>query len=248
MKLSASGATHPGRVRIRNEDAFYVGPGLYVVCDGMGGGVRGDEAAEVACATVADLWMESATSTTTVERLRGIVEVANEAVYALAYGSNMGTTIVALAIENGRGAVAWVGDSRLGRLRGGRFEWLTEDHSVQADLDRAARDRGEEPRKVRGVAHIVTRALGRASVKVDAAEVDVRVGDVFLLCSDGVWGELEDPRIKDLDISPLFGIASRAAHPVAPTTPEDVARSFVSLALEFGGRDNATAIVLRVEE
>jgi len=252
VKLSASGATHPGRVRGRNEDAYHVGPGLYVVADGMGGSHRGDVAAETACSVVADAWecgldVVRSNGLDLAARLRLCAEVANGAIIARAAGSNMGTTVVCLAVEGARGAVAWVGDSRCGRLRGGHFEWLTRDHSLRATVARSHKKPLTDVELAQVPANILTRALGRAGTKVDVEEVDVRAGDIFLLCSDGVWGELEDSRIRELDIGPLFGLPSRAVHPVAPASPEEVARNFMSLALEFGGRDNCTTVVVRVE-
>lgn len=253
MRLVASGATHPGRVRDRNEDSFHVGPGFYVVADGMGGAHRGDIASETAISAAVATWEDRCPfavdrNMSVTRRVARAVEDANVAVLGAAHGTDMGTTIVCLGIDGARGAVAWVGDSRCGRLRGGKFAWLTRDHSaaeVERERDRAA---GHEPGRYRGLEHALTRALGRVDAAPEDVNFDVQAGDVFLLCSDGIWSEIEDAseRIQK-GAGAILATILRGTSPASTWNAREVAESVVSLALEWGGRDNCTAVVVRVE-
>jgi serine/threonine protein phosphatase PrpC len=242
------GQTHIGR-RTTNEDAFCVRPelGLFVVADGLGG----QEGGEVASRCVVDAFIEfgervaqdpEATWPHKPEPQRSReenllaagTELAQRAVQTrrVGYLRDMGSTVVALAVgEKGRGAVAHVGDSRLYRLREGQLEVLTRDHSITEEL----REQGMEPppRGQSSFGHIITRALGTERAEPTVQLLELRVGDVYLLCSDGLYEPLGTERI---------------AAGLALPDIQQVCATLVTGAYEAGGRDNITAVVVRIAE
>lgn len=250
LDVLAAGETDRGCKRASNEDTLLVRSdlGLYVVADGAGGHNAGNVASAIATSAVAKHFDASEVESrdrpeidafglwTAARRLSSSVQRANAAVIEIARSSNkyrgMGTTIVcALLIpETGRLHIAHVGDSRCYRLRGGTLELLTHDHSIlndvmelYADLDDAALTR--LPRKV------ITRALGLdEQVRVSVRTFQARVEDRYLLCSDGLTGELRESLLEN-----LLGQTASVA---------DVVRDVVRAAKEAGGRDNITALVL----
>jgi protein phosphatase len=174
-----------------------------------------------------------------VERLRAAVIEANARIFARADDSRihrgMGTTVVAAAFckDSGELCIAHAGDSRAYRLRDGRLEQLTRDHSLVSDAllerpDLSSNDLAYLPRNV------ITRALGIGpTVDVDVRGERVRVGDLFLLCSDGLHGHVPEDQIT----------AILEGHPVLT---EACAR-LVDSANEAGGKDNITAVLIRIE-
>ncbi len=229
-------ATDVGRVRSNNQDSFLVREGdLFAVADGMGGHQGGEVASALALEILGQAHDEPSTST-----LVRAVRSANQAVFDKA-GSDpdlkgMGTTLTALAdVETGEGrrlGIANVGDSRLYRVRNDGIEQLTEDHSLVASLVRQGRITAEEAEN-HPQRNILTRALGiDESVAVDSWEVDPVAGDRFLICSDGLFNEVDENRL----VATLRRFED----------PGDAARELVRLANEGGGRDNITAVVVDV--
>ena len=232
MYLTAVTCTDVGRVRERNEDRVIGTERLLAVADGMGGPPGGDIAASTAVAIV-----EAAFSGGSLDELAAGVRASNAAVFARArddeHLEGMGTTLSAVALTGiGELAVVNVGDSRAYRLRDGRLEQLTTDHSLTAELVRHGTLRAEEavdhPQRA-----ILTRALGVGpNVDVDGAVHTVTVGDRLLLCSDGLWSEVSDDDLRaSLD-------ANRDLDAVAHAT--------VDQALAAGGRDNISVVVAEV--
>lgn len=243
LRIDAAARTHRGR-RPNNEDAHVVDLDrrLFVVADGMGGYEGGEVASRLVVHVVHDFFVLDETDAERtwpfgIDHARGYVEnqlacavrLANLEVIQRRRGrlAKMGSTVVAVAIDGDRAVLAHVGDSRIYRLRGGRLDQLTRDHSLYAQLD--AMGVAEKPE---GIGHIITRAIGFG----DDAEPDLRVeplapGDVFLLCSDGLTDPL-DPET----IAAMLSIddAGRAAE------------GLVSAAYDAGGTDNITALVVRV--
>ncbi len=235
-RFAAGTATDVGRVRSNNQDSHYVRDGeLYAVADGMGGHQGGEVASALALSVLNETYGDRSTITL-VEAVRS----ANQAVYEKA-GSDpeltgMGTTLTALADvdtdEGKRLAIVNVGDSRLYRLHDGEFEQLTDDHSLVASLVRQGRITAEEAES-HPQRNILTRALGiDAAVAVDSWEIEPIVGDRFLICSDGLFNEVDENRM----VATLRRLAD----------PTDAARELVRLANEGGGRDNITAVVVDV--
>ena len=228
--------TDTGRQRNANEDSFFARAPVFVVADGMGGAQAG-EVASKAAATAFDRDLPDAQP----ERvLRETIEAANREIHEHARAdpalTGMGTTITA-AIVDAAGeevGIGHVGDSRAYRLRDGKLERLTRDHSLVEEMRRKGQltDAQAEDHPQRS---IITRALGpEPEVEVDVQTVPAQAGDVFLLCSDGLTTMLGDDRI---------------ARVLAGATSMDAAvRALVDEANRAGGRDNITALAFRLED
>jgi protein phosphatase len=236
MRLGASaGKTDAGRVRRRNEDAFVRDPPLFVVADGMGGAQAGEVASRLAAAAFREF--HDADGLAPEERLAAIVQEANRRIYERARTdsevSGMGTTVTAALVGDDHVAIGHVGDSRAYRLRDGRLEQLTEDHSLVADLMRSGRLTPEEA-DAHPQRSVITRALGTdPEVDVDTSAVEAQPGDLFLLCSDGLTTMVSDEEILRL-------VAE------APTLDEAAAR-LVMAANSGGGEDNVTVVLFALE-
>jgi protein phosphatase len=228
--------TDTGRQRSANEDSFFVRPPIFVVADGMGGA----QAGEVASKAAADAFDRDLPAGAPESFLRETIEDANREIHELARDDpsrkGMGTTITA-AIVNAEGeevAIGHVGDSRAYRLRGGRLERLTRDHSLVEEMRRKGQltDAQAEEHPQRS---IITRALGpEPDVDVDVQTVPAKPGDVFLICSDGLTTMLGEEQIAKL----LTGA----------TSMEAATRALVDEANRAGGRDNITALAFRLED
>jgi protein phosphatase len=235
--LRWGGATHVGRVRSDNQDNYLARDeaGLWAVADGMGGHSGGEIASQIACETLGRSFVER-----TVDGLVDAVEQANAAVFRTGSDdpklTGMGTTVVALAVVDHEGdevlAIANVGDSRCYRWSQGELDQLTTDHSLVADLVREGSLSPEEA-AVHPQRNIVTRVLGvYDSVPVDVFVVDPHHGDRYLLCSDGLFNEVPEPAIA--------AVLRRLGD------PGKAAAELVRLAIEGGGRDNITVVVVDV--
>jgi serine/threonine protein phosphatase PrpC len=236
LNLAWGGASDVGRVRQGNEDALLAEHGVFVVADGMGGHNAGEVASELAVTTLRSALRDSVTST---EQLRELVQQANTTIYTASLDDStqrgMGTTLTALVMIPGitdRVLVANVGDSRTYVLRDGVVSRITTDHSYVQELVNegviTADDARKHPQK-----NIVTRALGiDRYVAVDVFSHDMRTGDRFLLCSDGLVDE-----VTDIEITSILSNNANAA---------DAANALVTAANDAGGRDNTTVVVVDV--
>ena len=209
--------------------------GIFAVADGMGG----HQAGEVASAMAVDAVRRMARSheKPSIAALREAVLAAHEAILARAAASSacsgMGTTLSLLWHGGGYAYIAHVGDSRIYRLRAGRLEQITQDHSLVEEMVRSGLITAEEAR-VHPRRNIITRALGTQGENApDLLAADVKPGDVWLLCSDGLTGMVEDAEIERV----------LAAQPL-----EQAADTLLRMALEAGGRDNITLILYRCED
>src|SRR6476659_10947614 len=228
--------TDTGRQRNANEDSFFVRSPIFVVADGMGGA----QAGEVASKAAAEAFDRDLPAGSPETFLRETIEAANRQIHELARDdpsrAGMGTTITA-AIVNAEGeelAIGHVGDSRAYRLRGGKLERLTRDHSLVEEMRRKGQltDEQAEDHPQRS---IITRALGpEPEVEVDVQTVPAAPGDVFLICSDGLTTMLSDEKLGGL----LVGA----------TSMEAAVRALVDEANRAGGRDNITALAFRLED
>jgi len=248
VKFGAKSDT--GCVRENNEDSFRVAPelNLFVLSDGMGGLEAGEVASRMAVETVLEHCREAEADpglpllgervervSGAANRLASAIRAANDSVYRAAQQGaghrGMGATIVAAKCTDHRLSVAHVGDSRIYRLRDGRFEQLTHDHSFVAEEVRNGRMTQEEANSST-MQNVLVRALGiDPTVDVDLAEVPLLEGDTVLLCSDGLTRELSDAQIAA--VLGDYGSANAAAD------------ELVELARQAGGGDNVTVIVLR---
>jgi len=244
--------TDVGRVRDGNEDSFLVDKklSLYVVADGMGGHAAGEVASAMAVrafrdsvAKARDMLDDYEKGTGNVSRkdvlrlLEGAVQEACSEVHAEAQRDEtkrgMGTTLTALLIIGSRGFIAHVGDSRCYLVRQGSVHLLSEDHSLINELLKRGRLTKEQIEKVQ-YKNAVTRAVGvYESVEGDTLDFDVLAGDRFLICSDGLHGYFEDT-----EYTKLFD----------ETPEEEISQKLVDLANERGGKDNITAIVVRIPD
>lgn len=248
-KMQFVAMSDTGRVRSHNEDAIGTDAdiGLAILADGMGGYKAGEVASALAISTVTDLVSrhlkdarkqkahESGYAAETI-LLRKAVEAANKAIHdasrADAQCEGMGTTIVACLYYNNRVSVAHVGDSRLYRLRGDRFEQVTLDHSLLQELVSRGFYTPEEARKSLNK-NLVTRALGiEPTVKVDVQEDVVLLNEIHLLCSDGLSDMVEDEDIH-LTISTFSANLEMAAE------------QLIRVANDNGGRDNVSVVMTK---
>ena len=248
-KLQFVGLTDTGRVRSHNEDAIGtdIETGLVVLADGMGGYKAGEVASALAVKTVTE---EVTTKLKDVRKqkdhesgyaaetilLRNAIAKANQIIHQTAKSQpqceGMGTTIVACLYYDNRFSVAHVGDSRLYRLRGDRFEQVTLDHSLLQELVSRGFYTPEEARKSLNK-NLVTRALGiEPTVQIDVQEDVVLTGDVHLLCSDGLSDMVEDEDIH-LTISTFNANLDTAA------------QQLVRMANDNGGRDNVSVVLAK---
>ncbi len=231
-----AGFTDPGRKRRRNEDSFVMEPPLFAVADGMGGAQAGEVASRLAAAAFREF--HSADELDPEARLAAIIQEANRRIYERASEdaqvSGMGTTITAALVAADGLAIGHVGDSRAYRLRGGKFEQLTDDHSLVADLVRSGRITPEEA-DTHPQRSVITRALGTdREVDVDTFAVEAESEDLFLLCSDGLTTMVDDEEIRDL--------VTRAGD------LDQAAKGLVKAANKAGGEDNITVVLFRLAE
>jgi serine/threonine protein phosphatase PrpC len=252
LALAAAGSSHPGREREENEDAFGLFPRsrLFVVADGMGGRAGGAMAAKIAVEEVERFFREQHASPRSpwpfpIDKalslgsnlLRVGMQVANQKIRETASSRTeyhrMGATIAALAVGETQVVVAHVGDVRVYRLRTGELTRLTRDHSVLEEV-RAARP-GITDQELEAIGHrnVVTRALGsRPEVEPSVSNHELERGDLYLLCSDGLWGS-----VPDVDL------ANRMA---AAVDLDAGVQRLIEAANAAGGPDNITALLVRV--
>jgi len=228
--------TDTGRQRSANEDSLFVRAPVFVVADGMGGA----QAGEVASKAAADSFDRELPAGPPERVLEETIEAANRTIHEHARNdpdlAGMGTTITATIVdpEAEEVAIGHVGDSRAYRLRAGKLERLTRDHSLVEEMRRKGQltDAQAEDHPQRS---IITRALGpEPEVVVDLQTVPAQAGDVFLVCSDGLTTMLGDEQIARL--------LSRA------TSMQSAVRALVDEANRAGGRDNITVVAFRLED
>jgi protein phosphatase len=228
-----------GRQRSSNQDSCgdFTGPQgwrLLVVADGMGGHQGGATASSLAVEAIRDVFGRS--QSPPMAMLREAFEAANRRIYETASQNlalqGMGTTAVVLLLDGTEAAwVAHVGDSRAYRLRANRLEPLTKDHSVVVQLMETKGLTREEAEQSPN-SHVLLRAIGvEPEVEADVKPVPLELGDRFLLCSDGLWGEVPDVEIAEV---------------LQRHTPADVARLLVAEANQRGGPDNITVQVAAI--
>src|SRR5271157_1247758 len=249
LGLEVVGRSDVGRIRPSNEDSFGfdLRQGIFVVCDGMGGHAAGEVASKIAVDTVLSYFRDKeplAADASLIDAplgaqlLSDAVNKANETILEYAEGhsgaSGMGTTLVAARFAEGRFTIAHIGDSRIYLMRNGSLVQLTEDHSLVMEQVRRGIMTVEEAKKSTAQ-HIITRALGTEdNSPPDLAEFPAEPGDVLMLTTDGVLRHLEDPQIHE-------------ALRDAPTL-QAACDQLIDLALEAGGEDNATCVLLRVKQ
>lgn len=228
---SCGAATHPGRVRSHNEDAHLAAAPVFVVADGMGGHSRG----EVASAAVVDEFGRLVGSPwVSAEELHGAIVRATAIIDDLsATGAPPGSTASGVVLAQQAGRPYWlafnVGDSRVYLHRDGRLRQVSVDHSFRQEL----LDRGTPEAEITVGRNVITRALGAGQGGVPVVDqwlIPAAVADRVLICSDGLSNELDEATMEH-----LLG---------ASLDPQDAAAQLVTRAVDAGGRDNVTAVVV----
>jgi protein phosphatase len=250
LRIEVVGETNVGMKRNHNEDNFAIldEEGLYIVADGMGGHASGEVASKLAVDTIRDFFKSTGqdpdkTWPYKMERGKGYeenrlitsIKLANLRIFEEAQGNigkrGMGTTVVATFAVEGGVYLSHVGDSRIYRIRDGKIEQLTEDHSLLNDYIKMKRLSAEEianfPHK-----NVIVRALGmKENVKVDTRFETPKAGDILLMCSDGLSGPVDD--------------ADMLAIVRSSTDLKGAVRRLIARANENGGPDNITAVLIR---
>ncbi len=250
MQVKSFGLTHVGRQRQHNEDSFLVEDKakLYLVADGMGGHAAGEIASRIAVDSISEFiihtkeddgtWPHAYDENfrRTTNRLMAAVRMANtrvlEAMRKDARLRGMGTTVVACLADDDMMSFAHVGDSRAYLIRDGQLSRITNDHSWVFEQVQAGMLTEAEAEK-HPLRNVITRALGGAlTVTPDAAEVEVRPGDLYLLCSDGLTGMVPEDEILRL----------------VTENEDDLQKAcqvLIDTANERGGLDNVTTILVK---
>jgi len=252
LKVRFSGETHIGMKRQHNEDSLFLPEveRLAVVADGMGGHASGEVASKMAVDTLAEhfrntrdeaeiTWpyrLDPADRYESTRLINGI-QLANLKIYDRAQTDDkchgMGTTIVATLFCDDHIVIGHVGDSRVYRLRDGKLHQLTEDHSLLNDYIKMKRMTEEEIGKFQHK-NVIVRALGmKESVQVDVMTDAFKLGDVYLMCSDGLSGMIDDDGLCEV---------------LKQETDVDRAcEALITLANRNGGVDNITCVLAKLE-
>jgi serine/threonine protein phosphatase PrpC len=267
MKTRFAGKTDVGLQREHNEDSLLVMDDMRVaaVADGMGGHRSGDVASQLAVSTLRDFfeitvrkdatWPFPANPDLSDEEnyLVTGLRLSNRRIFDRSLKAmndfGMGTTIVAAMFSPGsrKVTVAHVGDSRAYRIRDGKITQLTRDHSLVSDAAHMAPWLSEEE-VAQLPPNVITRALGiREDVVVDLFTEDTRLGDVYLLCSDGLCGTLTDEQMRDVVLRHVNGPGSDDAPNLGTDDLDQACAELVDRANYYGGPDNITVVLCTIE-
>jgi serine/threonine protein phosphatase PrpC len=251
MKIRYAAKTDVGMKRTHNEDYFSLieDEQLFLVADGMGGHASGEVASKMAAETIGEFYQrtredEDATWPYKMDRSLSYIEnrlvcgikLANLRIFEtsnrdLRY-KGMGTTIVSTLVAGDKIYVGHVGDSRVYRVREGGISQLTRDHSLLEDYKEAKPDMTEEEERNFPHKNVITRALGmRETVQVDIRSHQIKSGDVYILCSDGLSGMVVDTQICQIAVN--------------AKSLERAVAELVDAANRNGGTDNVTTLLLQ---
>ena len=254
MKIRYAAKTDVGMKRTHNEDYFSLieDEQLFMVADGMGGHASGEVASKMAAETINEFYQrtrddDDATWPYKMDRSLSYIEnrlvcsikLANLRIYETSMRDirykGMGTTIVTVMVCGDKIYVGHVGDSRAYRVREGEIVQLTRDHSLLEDYKEAKPDMTEEEERNFPHKNVITRALGmRETVQVDIRGFQIKSGDVYVLCSDGLSGMVHDDQIRDITKN--------------ATNLERAVAELVDMANRAGGTDNITTLLLQCVE
>ncbi len=233
MRWSSACDTHPGNIREQNEDAVLSlsGSGFWLVADGMGGHADGDYASDAIVQSLAEVTLthDLCDCVDAIEdRLLEVNDHLRRQARVQGEGRTIGSTVVAMVAREGVGVALWAGDSRLYRLRRGRMELITRDHNPVADL----LDRGAitEEEALDADTHVVTRAVGgQPDLHLDVVVFDIQADDTLLLCSDGLY--------REVDLEVIRGALEGEV--------EAAVEELMIRCLEGAARDNVSVVVTR---
>lgn len=221
-----------GHVRKVNEDSFLDASesALWVVADGMGGHSRGDRASQEIIAQL-QTFRPTNNYRADIEDLVTRLDKANAFCRQQVDGQVMGSTVALLYIHEQTGHALWAGDSRLYRYRAGELKQLTEDHSLVGELQRLG-ELTEDEAENHPSSNVITRAVGVADeLDLQLLQIELQPGDRFLLCSDGLFKDVQRGEVRENMSLPSM---------------EQALEKMVRLALRRGGTDNVTAIVVQL--
>ncbi len=228
--------THTGKRRQHNEDAVLSRPDnqLWAVADGMGGHHAGEVASQAIVSALYALVPQASLAEQVdamEDALLGVNEDLRQRAQRCGNRTTIGSTVVAMACRGSTGVALWAGDSRLYRLRHGQLELITRDHNPVSDLlDSGAVTEAEA---LAADTNIITRAVGgQPHLHLDVAIFDIEPQDTYLLCTDGLYRELEKREL-------LEGLAKREL--------EEAADALLSRCLEGPARDNVSLVIVRPE-
>jgi serine/threonine protein phosphatase PrpC len=234
LHWSSASITHTGMVRKLNEDACLelVARGIWAVADGMGGHAAGDYASQSIVETLARL-PEPASLGEAVSAVRDSLQRVNARLTEEARKRReqvIGSTVVVLLAFGSHAVVVWAGDSRLYRYRPDGLQQLTRDHSQVEELVAQGLITRQQAQRYPG-SNVITRAVGVMDpLELDSEMFDVQEGDIFLLCSDGLYNEVSDNEIREA---------------LAVGDCQYSCKLLVERALAHGARDNVTVVVAR---
>lgn len=237
MDLKSAAGTNVGLVRPQNEDSYHCDHPLYVVADGLGGHAAGEVASKMVVDRLREVAIaDDATADEAQQQLAEAVRDANQRIHTSAtedaQHAGMGTTVTAAVAVGDRLCFAHVGDSRAYLYRDGELEHITEDHTPVQRAVRAGVISPEEALR-HPSRHVLAQAVGLdVDVEVDSPTLDLKVGDRILFCSDGLTDPVPDPTLKR-----LLGTFE---------TPQETVDGLIKAALNGGGPDNVTLIVIDV--
>lgn len=233
----SSAATHCGAIRNMNEDAFLNrnNDGLWVVADGMGGHEAGEVASEMISTCMGNSNIH--------QPLADVVDVLEDTLlevhhkirsYARTHceGRTMGSTVVSLFVRDSVGVCLWAGDSRLYRYRNNQLQSISEDHSQVNEMLSRGMITAEEAVN-HPASNVITRAVGASeTLYVDVTLVQLQPGDLYLLCSDGLYGAISEEAI---------------AQHMACGDVDVITQTLIDASLQAGARDNVTVIAVKMQ-
>ncbi len=252
LKLSYAGNTHVGMKRSHNEDNLCVvaEENLYMVADGMGGHAAGEVASQLAVDTIAEFFRDTSRDEEITwpykmekgrryeeNRLSASIKLANLRIHEMGVQNpdkkGMGTTVVAIFFSGNSAYVGHVGDSRIYRLSGSKLTQVTEDHSLLNDYIKM---KDLTPQEIENFPHknVIVRALGmKSTVQVDVVQEEPGDQDIYMLCSDGLNGMIDDPTIERIMNENRNDL-------------EECCAQLIQAANDNGGTDNITVVVVAV--
>ncbi len=230
-QVTYASASHPGRVHELNEDSVGCDPerGVWLVADGMGGHACGEVASKIACEQIlAHVAAGENLEFATAAAHQAIVSAANE----IEHQNGMGSTSIAIHVDDRHVETVWVGDSRAYLVRQGHIRPISKDHSfMQMMIDR--QQLTPEQARTHPKRNVLTQVLGFGEPAPEKTRTPLMTDDVLVLCSDGLYDELEDAEILSI-----------IEH---GETMQMVADELVNAACERGGKDNISAVVVRYD-
>jgi protein phosphatase len=235
MNWTSHALTHPGNLRTTNQDAFFCHDqhALWVVADGMGGHDAGEIASQTIVQSLANL-TQSGAANTTVANITSMLEDVNEQLFAqyTAHQRLVGSTIAMMQIKQDQCCCMWAGDSRIYRLRAGKLQQISVDHSYVQELinqgELSEKDAANHKNK-----NVITRAIGvAATLQIEIKNITVQEGDLLLLCSDGLYNEIE---------------AAELAAILAFSSAKQAAAQLLELCLSREAKDNVSFVIVEVQ-